>query len=677
MIFGVNTAAFEAATGIPRFLNGTSLLTARLATLEGGPAAWLSSVQVQLRNVNTFTGTVTPSNGPVLGDDGQSWAGGDLSVLVRPVLYDASRPVSAVTVDLRRTAGPQVRVAAANGTPPFMVTFEGTGPPASSNVADYQTPAGATDEIRVVGGTYGDGSPVLGVPAVLLDGLRVDNLAPPAPAFALPTQGAGRDCCLENWVGAGFQFESALVVAPDGGVGGIDATVHAGPESLTDGELLALQPVLLGSDLAATTSNSELRALVRVVDALGNARITALAPSEGNTLSGPSGALFGVDLALPLAAFGTGSVASRAVNPAPGAAWVLEGTDARSGFGSLAARTRVRLVRPGVAGTPDACPFPGTAVCLPAPDGLVRAVPEGVEGYLVLESRLLDRAGNRSGTVSRTVIRDETAPTVASMQAPPSLAPGGETTVSAVLSDGLDLHRGWTALVFAPEGGGPAQVLPFAPPTMFGVPFDDDLVSSGAISQTFPLAIGLEEVTAGSGPNQPSGTPARLSHARAVARDVAGNLGTRNEPLAGAGSFVLRTFAVTVRGSAEGVGDWRIEADATEVCSAAGGCGEGVPTTVRLRATASGLGGSFERPFERVYFHVTLGGEPEEIGVTAAATSVDGAGPLGRQWSWEMDWVPPAHIPPGPLEIRATGVESEGNALRTRPLASLEVVGAP
>jgi hypothetical protein len=677
LIFGVNTADFDSETGDARFLNGMRLLTARLATLEGGPSAWLASVQVQLRNVNTFTGSVTASKGTVLGDDGQTWTGGDLSVLVRPVLFDTSRAVTAVTVDVRRTAGPQVRVSSGTGTPPFSITFDGDGTPAPSNVADYQTPAGATDEVRVAAAAYGDGSAVAGVPAVLAEGLRLDNVAPPTPVFALPTQGAETDCCLGNWVGAGFLFESALALVPDAGVGGAEATVHAGPATLTDEELLARQPVLLGSDLAATTVNTELRAVANVGDALGNTRTLALAPSTGNPLGGPLGAVFGVDLALPLVAFGAGSVANRAVNPEPGAAWVLEGTDVRSGFGTLPARARVRLFRPGVTGTPAACPFPGTAACLPAPDGLVKAVPEGAEGYLVWEGRLLDRAGNRSATVSRVVVRDETAPAVESMQVPGSLEPGGETTISAILSDGLDLHRGWTSLVFTPEGGGTAEALPFAPPVGFGAPFDEDLVNSGAVSQTFPLSIGLEEVNAGPSPNEPSGAPRRLSHARAVARDVGGNLGSRAEPLAGVGAFVLRSFSVTARGNAEGVRDWKVEADADEVCVADADCGDDVPASVRLRATASGLGGSFERPFDRVYFHVILDGEPEFIGVTAAATSVDAPGPLGGQWSWEIDWGPGVHVPAGPVQITATGVELEGNALRTRPLGSVTVVGAP
>ena len=676
LIFGVNTAAFDAGTGAVRFLNGPRLFTARLATLEGGPEAWRSLVQVQLRNVNTFAGSMTPSKGPVLGDDGQSWTGGDLAVQVIPVLYDTSRDVTVVTVDVRRTAGPQVRVGSASGTAPFTVTFTGEGSPLPSNVAGYQTPIGTTDEIRVVAASYGDGSPVPGVPARLVEGLRVDNLSPPAFGFALPTQGPGRECCLENWVGAAFAFDSALTLEPDAGVGGLDVSTYAGPASLSDEELLGGEPVLFGSDLAATTANSELRSLARVADALGNARVTPLAPSEGNTLSGPLGALFGVDLALPQVAFGAGSVLSREVNPAPGSAWVLAGTDARSGFGPMPARARVRLVRPGVSGTSEACPFPGTAACVPVPDASVRPVPENVEGYLIWEGRLIDRAGNRSEAVSRIVVRDETPPAVQSMQLPGSLDPGGETTFAAVLSDALDLHRGWTSLVFTPIGGGAAEPLPFVAPTVFGVPFDEDLVNAGGISQTFPLAIGLEEVTGGPSPNVPAGAPRRLSHARAVARDVGRNLGVRNEPLAGVGAFVPQSFSVAERGDVGGVRDWGMGADATEVCAAGAVCGDEVPATVELRATASGLGGTFERPFDQVYFHVVTNGEPEWIGVTAVATSVDGAGALGRRWSWEIDWSP-THVPSGAVQITATGVDGEGNALRTRPLTSVVVVGAP
>jgi hypothetical protein len=672
VVFLANTAEFDAETGDVRFANGQALLTARLATVEGGPSAWLASIQVQLRNRNTFTGSVLPSRGPVLGEDGEDWVGGALTAVIRPVLYDASRLVSSVTVDLRRTGGGQLRVATQTGTAPFSVSFDDEGAPGAANVVGYQTPAGATDQIRVVSATYSDGAGVPGVPARIGSDLRIDNVGPPAVPFMLPKQSAEHDCCLSNWAGAAFPFGDGVAPTADEGVGGLEVSIHAGVSTLADEELLeTTSPILVGADLAATAENTALRAVAVLEDGLGNRTLVPLSPSDGNALSNARGGVFGVDLALPQLTFGGGSVASRAVNPAPGAAWVLAAMDAKSGVAASGARTTIRSVRPGVEGTLAACVFPATPECAPAPDDLVHAVPAVAEGYLVFESYVLDRAGNRSNASSRKVLLDVTAPAAPSMTLPSALVANGATTVSATLSDNVDLDRGWIALEF----GGGGESLPLAAPEIFGSPFDDELVTAAGITQTFALVVAQEEVVAGPDGDAPSGNPLTLAAARAVVRDVAGNATVRSEALSGAGAFTGRSFSVAERGDEGGVRDWRIEGDVDRVCRAADACEEGVVGSVRLTATAAGLGGTLERPFDRVYFAVLRGGEPEWIGVSAAAEMSDAGGPLGREWSWRIDWTPPAGFPTGPVELIATGVDDGGNALRTLPLGSVVVEG--
>ena len=679
LVFPVNTAEFDDTSGTVRFPNGQLLLTARLATVEGGLTAWLSSVQVRLRNVNTFAGSVEAGNGPLLGEDGEEWVAGDQSLTIVPVLYDASQSVSTVTVDLRRTGGSQLRSKTHAGAAPFSVTLAGDGPAGTDNVAGYQTPRGATDQLRVVAAQYADGGSVPGVPVVLALGLRIDNLGPPPAGFALPRQAQEQACCLGNWVGAAFPFQEAVTAQPDPGVGGVTATVHAGDAGLSNQDLMELPGVLSGIDLAATQENSALRAAAVSRDALGNATAASLAPSGGNSLSNTLGAVFGIDLESPELDFDAASVADRAPNPGPGAAWVLAVTDALSGADPMGARTTVRASNPAVVGTQGECLFPATAECEPTADGLLRSVPDGLEGYLTLESYVLDRSGNPSNTVIRAVVRDLTLPLIASVQVPATLSPNGQATLSAVASDNLDLHQGWISLEFGDDASGGPEVMPLLAAEILGVPFDQELTTGAGVVQTVPLLVGLEAVIAGAGVDAPSGSALPLIAARAVATDAAGNLATRTEPLPGASGFARRSFSVSERGDAEGVADWTLGAGSDRVCrtGAQASCAAGVPASASLVATARGLGGAFERPFDRVYFFLVRSGEPGWIGATSAAGMMDGVGPLAREWSWSLDWTPSSLVPLGPARLVAVGVDAEGNALRTLDLTSVTVEGIP
>ncbi len=678
IVFPIDTHAFDELSGLPRFMNGQVLLTAKLSTTEGGASAWVSSVQISLRNVNTFTGGVDPERGPMPGQTGEEWVGGDLEISVIPVLYDPSRTVDEVTVELSRVGGAQLRVKTQSGVAPFSVVLESAGVAAGSNVVGYQTPSGATDRMRVVRARYSDGANVAGVPVTLTDGLRIDNVGPAPVVFELPRQSAGRDCCLSNWVGAGFAFHDALTLSSDAGVGGVSATVHAGDANLTDSELAELPAVTLGGDLAPTPGNTELRGVSVGRDALGNPTVSALSPSDGNTLSSPLGGVFGVDLDPPQLEFDAAGVEDRSRNPAQGSAWVLSGTDALAGIAPMAARTSLRLLNPTVAGTPEQCLFPGAGDCDSAPDGLVRTVPGGLEGYLTFVSHVLDRAGNPSNTVQGRVVLDVTAPQVVSVQVPPTLLANAQSTFSAVTQDNLDLHEGWIALRFGSAGQGPESV-PLQSPEVLGVPFDDDLTTSASLVQTFPLLIGLERVVEVGGTDAPSETVLALTGARGIATDAAGNLSTRTTIIQGGQGLPPRSFAVAERGDEGGVGDWVLEAASDRVCrsDAQGECAAGVPNSLRLVATARGSGGLLERPFDRVYFYAVRQGEPERIGVALGAQLEDGAGPLGRAWSWNLDWIPSSSLPPGQITMLAVGVDGDGNGLRTLDIGSVTLKVGP
>lgn len=669
----IDTAASDRATGAVRFPNGQYALSARLATAEGGPLASAASVQVRLRNTDTITGEMTPARGPVTGTDGEPWIGGDLTVRVIPILYDLSRAVESVTLALRRSGGGQLRTLQGEvGSSPLVMPARGE--PGSGNLAGYQTPAGATDELSVVSARYEGGDPVPGAPVVLARQLRIDNAAPPNPVFALPIQGAEATCCLGNWVGSGFDFSSAVDGAPDAGAGGASVSIHVGTAALSDDELAEGPAVEVGADLSPTTDNVSLRAVAVASDTLGNAIVVPLSTSDGNPASGPQGALFGVDLAPPILEFDPTSVGDQARNPPPGSAWVLAAGDPLSGFGPLPARTSVRVRSPALSGRPEQCLFPESGDCRPAPDGLVRGVPAGVEGYIILESRVLDRAGNISAEIRGSVVVDETAPVLGPLSVPGALRPNEPAQFRVRATDNLDLDRGWISFEYEDGGAGGREVVAMVSPRSLGVPFDEVLTTDGSLAQTVLPVVGLERVVRADGLAAPAGSVLRLAAARAVVTDAAGNRTIRTEPLPGAAGLSARSFSVSERGPVSGVADFSLEAASDRVC--AGTCGTDVPASIRLAAAARGLGEAFEQPFQRVHFYLVGEGESEWIATSSRATRTDGDGPLGREWSWSAEWTPAPTMPPGSVVLYAVGVDGDGNALRSLDLTSLYVEAA-
>jgi hypothetical protein len=257
------------------------------------------------------------------------------------------------------------------------------------------------------------------------------------------------------------------------------------------------------------------------------------------------------------------------------------------------------------------------------------------------------------------------------------LAPNAQATFSALATDNLDLHQGWIALAFQDGSTGAPELVPPQAPQVISVPFDEELTTDASLVQTFPLLVGLERVSESGGVRSPDGSVLPLSAARAIVADAAGNLAAVQAPLAGGSELSTRSFSVAERGEAEGVADWDLGAGANRVCvmGRTDNCAPGTPASVSLVARASGLGGAFQKPFERVYFYVLRSGQPEWIGVRLTPQMTDGAGPLGREWSWTLDWSPPPTAISGLATLVAVGVDAAGNTLRTLDLESVTVEG--
>jgi len=662
LVFAVNTGAFDAESGEPRFLNGERMLTARLATVEGGTNAWQSSVPVGLRNRDTVTGRLVPGLGPVEGIGGNDWIGGDLTVELLPVLYTESLELASVTVELRREGAGQLRSRTVQGGGPLTVTFPAEGAPAQDNVVGYRTDAGGTDLIRVREAFDTGGSPLSGVPAHIASDLRIDNQPPLAGTFTLPAQGAGQDCCLSNWVGSEFEFSGAWQDGPHGGAGLVTTTFHAGLASMTDSALVSDGIVVLrGEDLPSTQTNGVYRAVARMVDAFGRQTLVPLAPSDGNALANPRGAVFGIDRTPPSLVLGSQGILDRAVNPPDASSWILQVSPGPSGTGPFPARTRVRLLAPGI-GSAGECLFPSSGSCVPVPDGLSRTGPSGWEGYITIETEVVDRAGNRSAPLTATFLRDDTAPRILALMPPAGFVPGASMTIGAQVSDDIDLHRGGIDFRFEASEGGLGFA--FAPAVRLGTPFDGTLDVDGLFEVEVPLVVTLERADAGEESDSPSGSPRQLSAVEAWVTDAAGNRRTESISLPSGLGSESESFSVASRGTTGGVRGWNLAVSDDEVCGAEA-CSEGIPASTTFQATASGESGVLERPFDVVHF-LLLGDDGYRwIGSTTQVQSADAPGPRGRTWSWDFQWSPDEDTPVGPGLVIAVGVDAGGAALRT------------
>ena len=669
--FLVASDEFNPQTGAVRFRNGTTTLRARLATREGGEDAWLSTIQVVLTNRDTFIGGFSPERGPVAGPLGESWVGGDLQTRVVPVIYSQGRELESAVVDIRRRGGGPVVTLLVEGTGPYRPLFPAGG---SGGLSGYQTPAGAVDQLWVREATYADGAPVAGLPRILSDSIRVDNRPPPPGVFELPQQGVdGATCCLGNWVGASFAFLDAYEPETDEGVGGGGITIHVGPATLTDEELAQRPAVTRGADLAPTPGNSALRAVAVHRDALMNRRIVPLAPSRGNTLGDGGRAVFGVDLEAPEARFSADALPDRALNPADGTRWVIRAEDSGSGFSSLAARSVVRRIAPGVDG-PESCPFPGTDLCTPAPDALDRSVPAEGDGYFRFETLVLDRAGNPSLPLTRWMLRDIEAPEVEGVDLPGQVIAGSPFPVTAPIRDNVDIRRARVEMVF----GAGAEVTRLAPvPTdTLGTPFQGTPRATATARWTLPGVVAVQE--AGGPGGAPSGSLRPLRRVEVEAEDAAGLKGMGGGDIRPAGATPLPSgFGPGERSATRAVLAWTLSTEGeVRVCAApdpARGaeaeCPEGL-RTLQLTATATGQGQEFSPGFREVIFFAEVAGRLLWLGVGEPVE----AGGEGATRRWRLHWTPEAGFPTGePTRLRAVALDGSGAALVTSPLEGVVV----
>lgn len=528
------TDAFDAVSGAVPFRNLPTRIRAVVTELTTSGVASQSAsseVRAQLNNPDGFivSARTLSSTGVVsaLDGNGRRWqqAGRGIEFRTVPVLF-SGRPLGARVISFPGDAP----VASVTRT-----TNTGTSTDTLVLPAQYVSPSTGVDYVEgelpsvsaadptgnvltlVAPLPGGSGGGVLNAQATFtqgtrLEGLRVDNAPPPAPMLTLSTVLANSN----NWINGEYMFESGLsALLPDIGVGLPGANLGATAASANvvfraaDSAGVDTLQVTMGSQLAASNTNTQYALLAEVSDRLRNTRVVPLSSSAAHP-----GTRFGVDLAPPTLRYASGSLtgltlvstnADSAFNSATGAlgprAFAVDVIDDRSGLPDDRLTISVRrFAQPNVPGT-----FRGTTSCITGdgtscapvlvpfesvlPDGFRQVTTlldggTGLEGYFTFEAVAQDQAGNRSVLVRKRALvdngTDASAPFLTGLGVSGVLVGGDTARFLALATDNVELATGGIMLSY-PNLPGPTQVLaystPVSAPRVIGARFDTLLTS--------------------------------------------------------------------------------------------------------------------------------------------------------------------------------------------------------
>lgn len=356
VIFSVNTARFNATTGIPTWLNGPQAVSAQLYTTQGGTAtAATATAQTSLTfaNADGWVATVATSGTATTALNAASFRydRGGLAISVLPVSYTGAT-VAAGTVTFGSAcdasgigARTTALVAPAAGTSAWTAAFSATAAAAATNVNGYEFDAGlcalnAIGETPTVTAVNGAGDALFAAAAPInagaITGLRLDNRGP-----LLPTLIQNPNLRANGWINGSVALTSVnnltatsngVMIAPanQGGCSlparldcGVSTTARfvriAASAAGTIAEARAATPTSTPTLPAPSATNLTYCGVWTYQDALGN---EAALPVATTVCSAPAAAastalaanhmLFGVDIAAPTIAYTAASIAANA-----------------------------------------------------------------------------------------------------------------------------------------------------------------------------------------------------------------------------------------------------------------------------------------------------------------------------------------------------------------------------
>ncbi|HEX6071052.1 MAG TPA: Ig-like domain-containing protein [Longimicrobiaceae bacterium] len=619
-VCAVDTAAFDATNGTPRFPNRESAVAARLVASADRTLSEIVPIAVRLANSSRIVARVQPTRQAV-DLAGNGWIAGDVTIDAQPVLYDAGETVQRIAFLYRQPGGRDTTVTAAAA--PYRAVLPAAGILAGVTDADFRVQLTSTTAAGEAG------------PGGVTSSLRYDG-APPTPGTLVP----------RDWVGAATPF--AATYDPEGeadeGVGRTYLRFYAGDPGLSAAAIVADgQVVSVGADLPQAAAGS-FRLAAQVCDGLGNCALR-------------EGYLFGVDLTAPLVE--SVSIGDRTANP--GADLAIGVRDDLSGFppSFLEAATALLDASPATGScgpVVEGIDLPGRSVgsgC--APDTLASPlpVPRTTAGYYTYDIVAFDRAGNRSQPVRRTLLVDLEAPSLGAPITPAAFVAGEDAPVGIQADDDVDLASVDFRLVY-PDSLGRSIGIPFSPPNQVGTPFDGSLTTEATVTTTIPFVRSLTWA----GGTLAARRTVIVDSLRVIAGDAAGLRSASTVYLTRASfandtstidPFARVTTAVTT-------------VDRTSVCT--GGCGSGDPTRVRITVRVQGESGT-GRPFARLHLY-----RRDASGVLAHIGSIPGLDVTITDTGTHSTYVyAHDHLPPtgltGDFTLLAVGVTSRGSGMIT------------
>ena len=679
VVFSVNTAAFDATTGIPRWLNGARAISAQLYTTQGGTAsAATATAQTNLtfNNLDGFAITTSGGNSVVDGT-GYRWVGGgSLTVNALPVMYSG---LAIGTVSAALSANPAAGSTCVGAVGPIAQATTKTGNVyvITGTMAGLQSPGGCTTlfpNVVTITATNaaGDIMTLAGTattPAGILNaqpGLRFDNVAPPTAGLIAALAVNGRT---GNWINDAVTLNTVNAVAnPNGAIAA--AVVDAGiggaiTYNVKVGTTYALAKtgtaLANATSLAQVATNAGYCAIVYTADLLGNTQSanpggTCAAPAAvvGYALpvAGVASVPFGVDRAAPTIAYDVTSMGANALRAAATVAGEFAVTVADTGLVGNSGMAPVSPATMQISLRAAAGNGPGTTTCINANNtaatcgtltatGVVAASPVystaitgmTTAGYYTFSATAFDAAGNSASIATRTVAHDAGPLLVGNVSAPITVSATGYSA-SAFLNDGLDIASFWFsgdyATLPAPFAAAPS-VAPFrfvqASTAVDGFNAASFLNTNYAVTGSITLPLAL----------QTGGVLYAMSGVNANATNVVGTLtnGASVAPplVAPALAVFAPTALATFPAITNSIASNNISSGVTTAPTA------GNPATGTLTVTATGPTATFNVPFSRVDFYAVNNGgaagtEWRLIGSTAVSALVD-VGAV-RTFSWNL-----------------------------------------
>ena len=495
----INTAAFNATTGVPDLNNGACALTAVVTTGTGTQTAG-NNTPLTLNNTDVVIVKTTNSGNSAADVNGAFWKSGNITVAATPVLYSGTTIASANVTLLGAVTPTQTGVTltagVASATWAGGTTTSTTGP----NVKGLTLGTSAAPINPTVSFVDSQGNVLtpLQANAVSESNIRVDNQAPPTgPTNVLFT--AGTQNTAAGWVGKAFTFTKAISLdnvakADNGGVDKVTFTTQSSPVGANTWTTFSDVNTLAET---STATSYDLR--VVVCDALNNCANSTGFPAIAPNTSTAVVTQFGVDLTAPTAttdigpsneivgiggALSTGTISVGATDP--------QGANGAfgSGFGATPVLVAETALGPtGPTGQTLSCIIgteaPDGSCSAPAPKALTFGIQQGSPDQYAVTYNVVDQAGNMSPAVSTNYYIDLTAAPIMSggTSIPASITAGSAFSSSGV--DDMDFASANAFLHYSTAPGTGNIVLP-ATSTAAGVAFDNTLARSSTVTVTLP-----------------------------------------------------------------------------------------------------------------------------------------------------------------------------------------------